>query len=99
MVRQQADYPLDYSQGPDRKVPSEGEGLANTAAAQPSRVAADAQRIDERAAQTARAYGEEAQAAAKRVRPFMEKSMKEQPMQTLAAAAAVAFLLGALWKR
>ena len=44
-------------------------------------------------------YGGKAQEAAREFRPFVEKSMKEKPMQTLAGGAAIGFLLGAIWKR
>ena len=44
-------------------------------------------------------YGEKAQQAAQEFKPFVEKSIKEQPMSTLAAAAAIGFVLGAIWKK
>lgn len=44
-------------------------------------------------------YAQSAQEAIKSARPLLEKSIKEQPMQTLAAIAAVGFLLGAMWKK
>jgi hypothetical protein len=47
----------------------------------------------------AREYGNQAQEVAKQVRPFIEKSMKEQPIATLAGVAVLAFVAGALWKR
>ena len=50
-------------------------------------------------ADQAREYGEQAQEVAKQVRPFIEKSMKEQPIATLAGAAVLAFVLGALWRK
>ena len=50
-------------------------------------------------ADQAREYGEQAQDAVKQVKPFVEKSLKEQPMVTLAAVAVLGFVLGALWKR
>ena len=46
-----------------------------------------------------RGCGEQAQDAAKQVRPFVEKALKEQPMATLAGGAVLGFLLGALWKK
>jgi len=49
--------------------------------------------------QQARVYGEKAQDAARQVKPFAEKSLKEQPMTTLAAVAAIGSVLGALWKK
>ena len=54
---------------------------------------------DDKVTEQAREYGEKAQAAAKEFKPFVEKSMKEQPMTTLAGAAVIGFVLGALWKK
>ena len=48
--------------------------------------------------QYARQYGEKAEDAVRQVRPLAEKSMKKQPMVTLAGAAAIGFLLGVLWQ-
>jgi ElaB/YqjD/DUF883 family membrane-anchored ribosome-binding protein len=36
---------------------------------------------------------------ARRLRPALERSIKDQPMMTLAGAVAVGLLLGALWRR
>lgn len=58
-----------------------------------------AQEMASNAAELARQYAEKAQNAARQFKPFVEKSLKEQPMSTLAGAAAIGFLLGALWKR
>jgi ElaB/YqjD/DUF883 family membrane-anchored ribosome-binding protein len=60
---------------------------------------AGAQELAGNIAEQARAYGEKAQEAAREFKPFVEKSMKDKPMQTLAGAAAIGFLLGAIWKR
>jgi ElaB/YqjD/DUF883 family membrane-anchored ribosome-binding protein len=61
--------------------------------------ASSAQDMASRVADQARDYGDQAQEVAKQVRPFLEKSLKEKPMATLAGAAALAFVLGALWKK
>jgi ElaB/YqjD/DUF883 family membrane-anchored ribosome-binding protein len=58
-----------------------------------------AQEMVGKVAEQAREYGEKALEAAKEFKPFVEKSMKEQPMATLAGAAVIGFLLGALWKK
>jgi ElaB/YqjD/DUF883 family membrane-anchored ribosome-binding protein len=50
-------------------------------------------------AEQAREYGEKAQEAVKNFKPYVDKSMKEQPMATLGVAAAIGFVLGALWKK
>jgi hypothetical protein len=39
------------------------------------------------------------QDAVKEFKPFVEKSLKDQPMATLAGAAIIGFVLGALWKK
>jgi ElaB/YqjD/DUF883 family membrane-anchored ribosome-binding protein len=47
-------------------------------------------------AEQARVYGDKAQKVATAFRPYVEKSMKEQPMATLAVASVIGFVLGAL---
>jgi len=47
----------------------------------------------------AREYSEKAQEAVKQFKPYVEKSMREQPMATLGVAAVIGFVLGALWKK
>ena len=41
---------------------------------------------------------ENVQAVANNMKDALEKSMREKPLTTLAMAAAVAFVLGAIWK-
>jgi ElaB/YqjD/DUF883 family membrane-anchored ribosome-binding protein len=53
----------------------------------------------ERATQIAQDYLAPAQDAIRNFKPFMEKSMKQNPIGTLAGAAVVAFLLGVLWRK
>ncbi len=62
-------------------------------------VADRAQDMAGKVADQAREYGAQAQEAAKQVRPFVEKTLKEQPMATLAGVAVLGFVLGALWKK
>ena len=50
-------------------------------------------------ADQAREYGNQVQDVTKQLRPFVEKSLKEQPIATLAGVAVLAFALGALWKK
>jgi ElaB/YqjD/DUF883 family membrane-anchored ribosome-binding protein len=47
----------------------------------------------------ARGYGEKTQEAVRQARPIVEKSLREQPLVTLAGVAAIGFVLGALWKK
>ena len=49
--------------------------------------------------QMAQEYVAPAREAISKFKPFMEKSMKEKPLATLAGAAVVCFILGALWRK
>lgn len=98
MTQHRVDRPHEH--GSD----SEGTGdrfreTADAAAGQLQEAADRAHEFAGKVAQEAREYGERAQEAVQNVKPFVEKSLKEQPMTTLAVAAALGFALGALWKR
>ena len=84
-----SDYPLDYTKGP--------ASTARTTGDQPG--SADLQSAAEELLNQAREYGSKAQDALRNAKPFLERSVKEQPLTTLAALAAVGFVLGALWKK
>jgi len=99
MTQQRAAYPLDYSKGPTQKPETAADRLTDTAADQFKKVADGAEELAGNVAQQVREYGEKAQDAVQNFKPFVKKSLKDQPMSTLAAAAAVGFILGALWKR
>jgi ElaB/YqjD/DUF883 family membrane-anchored ribosome-binding protein len=98
MTQQRADYPLD-STAAKAKTATRAETMADMATDQLENVAQSAQDIAGKVAEQAKIYGEKAQEAAQNIRPYVEKSMKEQPMQTLAVAAMIGIVLGALWKR
>jgi ElaB/YqjD/DUF883 family membrane-anchored ribosome-binding protein len=99
MTQQRAEYPLDYTKTDDKQAGDRVQNVADAAADKVADVAANAQELAGRVVEQAREYTEQAQEAAKNFKPFVEKSMKEQPMATLAVAAAVGLVLGALWKR
>ena len=99
MTQQSAEYPLDYSTSLDRPASDRVQNATDAVAAKSADVTADAQELANKVVDQARAYTEQAQEAAKNFKPFVEKSMKEQPMATLAAAALIGAALGALWKK
>jgi len=99
MTQQKADYPLDYGKGTAEGTKDRLRDMADTATDKLKEAGENAQEMAGRVAEQARAYGEKAQAAAKEFKPFVEKSLKEQPMTTLAGAAVIGFVLGALWKK
>src|SRR5262245_1565711 len=97
MTQQRSDYPLDYTEGPVREDRSQAAAEATNESVK--NAAARTQEFAERTAEQLREYGEKAQDAARNFQPFLRNSMKEQPIATLAIAALVGFVLGALWKK
>ena len=99
MTQQKAGYPLDYSQGSAEAGKDRLRELADVATDKVKNVAENADEIVGKVAEHAREYGEKAQEAVKNFKPYVDKSMKEQPMATLGVAAVIGFVLGALWKK
>ena len=101
MTQQRADYPLDYTNGTDveRTAKDKVHDMAANATDQLNKAADSAQAFVENIADQAKVYGEKAQEAVREFKPYVEKSMKEQPTGTLAVAAVIGFALGALWKK
>jgi ElaB/YqjD/DUF883 family membrane-anchored ribosome-binding protein len=79
-----AEHPRDANDTASERLKDMGESAQDMAA---------------NAAEQARPYGQKAQDAARQFKPFVERSLRDQPMTTLAGAAAIGFLLGALWKK
>ena len=62
-------------------------------------VADQAEQIASRVAEQGREVGNKMQEVAGNLKGAVDKSVKDQPMATLAMAAALGFVLGALWKK
>lgn len=84
MARLGADYPLDYTKTAGENPNDRLHETADTAG---------------KVTEQAREYGEKAQEAVRQAKPRLEKSLREQPLITLAGVAALGFVLGALWKK
>jgi ElaB/YqjD/DUF883 family membrane-anchored ribosome-binding protein len=93
------DYPLDYNKTTGERAKDRLQDMADSTADQLKTAAERAQDIAGKATEQAREYGEKAQEAVKQFKPAVEKSLKEQPMATLAIASVIGFVLGALWKK
>ena len=98
-MTQQTGYRPAEAQGVAANVKDRISDMADTATDKVKDMAESAQDMAGKVADQARVYGEQAQDAVKQVKPFVEKSLKEQPMATLAAVAVLGFVLGALWKK
>jgi ElaB/YqjD/DUF883 family membrane-anchored ribosome-binding protein len=98
-MTQQTGYRTGEAQGVAADVKDRLGEIADTATDKVKDVAESAQDMAGKVANQARVYGEQAQDAAKQIKPFVEKSLREQPMATLAGVAVLGFVLGALWKK
>ena len=72
--------------------------LKQTATDQFGRAADQAEEVANRVAEQGRQTAERVQEVAGNVKGTVSRSMKDQPMATLAVAAIIGFVLGALWK-
>jgi ElaB/YqjD/DUF883 family membrane-anchored ribosome-binding protein len=97
MTQQRAKYPLDYTKGPAST--ANASQATDDTIDRLKEVTAGAQEYAEQIGQQARECGEKAQDAVRRLKPFVERSLKEQPLRTMAGAMVIGFILGALWKK
>jgi len=72
--------------------------FADKAGQQIDRVVAGAEETARSVAERGRAAGEQVQEVAGNIKTAVNKSVSDQPMATLAMAAALGFVIGALWK-
>jgi ElaB/YqjD/DUF883 family membrane-anchored ribosome-binding protein len=99
MTQQRAEYPLDYSKGSAEAGKDRLHDMAEAATDKFKTATENAEEIAARVAEQAREYGEKAHDAVKSIKPYVEQSMKDQPIVTLTVASAIGFVLGALWKK
>ena len=99
MSQQGPGYPGQPSKHVGERGTERLRDIADSATDQLKAAADRAQELAGDVSRQAREYTEKAQDAARQVRPLVEKSLKDQPMTTLAAAAVIGFVLGALWKK
>jgi len=91
----------DYSsttQDIKEKATDQFERMADKATDRFKNMADQAEGVANRVAEQGREAGERVQEVAGNIKGAVDKSVKDQPMATLAVAAVVGFVLGALWK-
>ena len=77
---------------------SHGSDLKDKASEQFNKAADQVESMANRVTEHGREAGERMQEVAGNFKGAVDKSIKDQPMATLAGAAVVGFVLGALWK-
>ena len=80
------------------KATDQFERMADKASDQFKSFADQAEHVASRVAEQGREAGERVQEVAGNFKSAADRSVKDQPMATLAMAAMVGFVLGALWK-
>jgi ElaB/YqjD/DUF883 family membrane-anchored ribosome-binding protein len=80
------------------KATDQFERMADKTAEKFKSMADQAEGVAGRVAEQGREAGERMQEVAGNFKGAVDKSVKDQPMATLAASAVVGFVLGALWK-
>lgn len=78
--------------------PDQMSEFKEKATEQLNRTAERAESVANRVAGQGREAGERMQEVASNFKGALDKSVRDQPMATIAAAAIVGFVLGALWK-
>jgi ElaB/YqjD/DUF883 family membrane-anchored ribosome-binding protein len=96
-MAQSTQYRSDMKDMKD-KAAKEVERMADKASEQFRNVAGQVEDVAGRVAEQGRDAGERMQEVAGNLKGAVDKSVKDQPMATLAVAAAIGFVLGALWK-
>jgi ElaB/YqjD/DUF883 family membrane-anchored ribosome-binding protein len=98
-MAQAGKYPDQETQDIKEKATDQFERMADKATDQFKSAAEQAEHIANRVAEQGREAGERVQEVAGNFRGAVDKSVREQPMATLALAAVAGFVLGALWRR
>jgi ElaB/YqjD/DUF883 family membrane-anchored ribosome-binding protein len=80
------------------KATGQFDRMADKAKDQFRNVADQAEDVASRAAEQGREAGERVQEVAGNFKGAVDRSVKDQPIATLAMAAVIGFVLGALWK-
>ena len=97
-TRGQAGYAGSAAHDLKEKATDQFERMADKATDQFKSMADQAEYAAGRVAEHGREAGERVQEVAGHFKGAVDKSVKEQPMATLAMVAVVGFVLGALWK-
>jgi ElaB/YqjD/DUF883 family membrane-anchored ribosome-binding protein len=94
----QSSYPASTSHDLKEKATSQVDRLADKATDKFKSAADTAENVANRVMDQGREAGENLQEVAGNLKGAVDRSVKDQPMATLAMAAALGFVLGAIWK-
>src|ERR1700730_4274303 len=98
MAMAQSNYPSSSTNDIKQKATGQFEKVADKAADQFRNIADQAENVANRVVEQGREAGERVQEVAGNFKGAVDRSVKDQPIATLAIAAVLGFVLGALWK-
>jgi ElaB/YqjD/DUF883 family membrane-anchored ribosome-binding protein len=98
MQMAQSTHTRDTTHDVKEKAAGQFDRMADKAKDQFRNVADQAENVANRMAEQGREVGDRVQEVAGNFKGAVDRSVKDQPMATLAMAAVVGFVLGALWK-
>jgi ElaB/YqjD/DUF883 family membrane-anchored ribosome-binding protein len=100
LIDQLGKYRLDHIKGPkSENIRDQAKDAPDQAVARTKDAADKVQGYAEQIGDRAVECGEKAQELVLQYKSFVKKSLREKPMTTLAGAAVIGFILGALWKK
>ena len=94
----QSSYSGSTTRDVKEKATGQFEKIADKATDQFKNVADQAENVANRVMEKGREAGEGMQEVADNLKGAVDRSVKDQPMATLAVAAMIGFVLGAIWK-
>jgi ElaB/YqjD/DUF883 family membrane-anchored ribosome-binding protein len=94
----QSSYPGSTAHDIKEKATGQFEKMADKATDKFKSAADSAENVANRAMEQGREAGENLQEVAGNIKGAVDRSVKDQPMATLAMAAVLGFVLGAIWK-
>ena len=96
-----ATYPIDYTQGSSepKTLMAQAAGASQAIKEKVAEVADRSAEMAKHSAEQIADLGNQVEEKFKDLPGALRQSMKDQPLTTMAAAAAVAFVLGALWRK
>ena len=94
----QSTHPHDTTHDAKEKATGQFDRMADKAKDQFRSVADQAEGVANRVAEQGREVGDRVQEVAGNLKGAVDRSVKDQPMATLAMTAVLGFVLGALWK-
>lgn len=92
------DQDTDPTRSAYKQASDMGKSFAQTASEQSDRARANLEGAADQLSERGREAAENAQAVVGNFKTAVERSTRDHPMTTLAMAAAMGFLLGAIWK-